>query len=316
MSMTEDAHAGEFLLGEHRGIGAPSRENITVLSGQNLPAGAVVGRVTRGVGRVSVPTVVGTGTGTATAVSAGPDVQEGNYAVVCTAAAPNGGTFSVTNPSGKALPDATVGTAYLSREINFTLNDGGTDFIVGDAFTFVVSTTAPTVIGTGTGTVSAITLGPDAQPGLYRLECITAILNGGTFKLVSPDGDVVAVGSIVAGAGGTLVLSLQRQLNITITDASTDFAVGDYFNVCVFNKLAGGKVVAWDPVPSSFDGREDVAGVLYAAVDATSADTAGVILARGAVVMKSALRWGAAITSAQKEWAYTDLAKQIGLIAR
>lgn len=315
-TLTEGTHAGEFLMGEIEGIGAPSRENITVLSGQNLTAGYVIGRVNKGVGRISVPTVVGTGNGTVTAVYAGPEVLEGNYVVTCTAAATNGGTFSVTNPAGKALPAATVGTAYTSREINFTLNDGGTDFIVGDAFTFVVSTTAPTVIGTGNGTVSAITLGPDAQPGLYRVECITAITNGGTFKVVSPDGDTVAVGSIVAGAGGTLVLSLQRQLNITITDAATDFAVGDYFNVCVFNKLSGGKVVAWDPAPSSFDGREDVAGILYDAVNASSADTTGVIVARGAAVMKSALQWGAAITSAQKESAYAEMAKQLGIIAR
>lgn len=315
-TLTEGTHAGGFLMVEIEGIGAPSRENITVLSGQNLTAGYVIGRVNKGVGRISVPTVVGTGNGTVTAVYAGPEVLEGNYVVTCTAAATNGGTFSVTNPAGKALPAATVGTAYTSREINFTLNDGATDYIVGDAFTFVVSTTAPTVIGTGNGTVSAITLGPDAQPGLYRVECITAITNGGTFKVVSPDGDTVAVGSIVAGAGGTLVLSLQRQLNITITDAATDFAVGDYFNVCVFNKLSGGKVVAWDPAPSSFDGREDVAGILFDAVNATSADTAGVIVARGAAVMKSALQWAAAITSAQKESAYADMAKQLGIIAR
>lgn len=314
-TLTEGTHAGEFLMSERPGIGAPSRENVTVLSGQDLDAGEVIGRVTRGVGRVSVPTVVGTGNGTATAVYAGPDVQEGNYAVVCTAAATNGGTFSVTNPAGKALPDATVGTAYLSREINFTLNDGATDFIVGDTFTFVVGTTAPTVIGTGNGTVSSITLGPDAQTGHYRVECITAITNGGTFKLVSPNGDVVAVGSIIAGAGGILALSLQRQLNITITDASTDFAVGDYFNVCVFNKLSGGKVVEWDPTPSSFDGRHQVAGILFDAVDATSADTAGVIVARDAAVMKSALIWASGITAAEKESAYRDMLK-IGIVAR
>ena len=103
---------------------------------------------------------------------------------------------------------------------------------------------------------------------------------------------------------------------VCITDAATDFAVGDYFNVCVFNKLSGGKVVAWDPAPSSFDGREDVAGILFDAVNATSADTAGVIVARGAAVMKSALQWAAAITSAQKESAYADMAKQLGIIAR
>lgn len=315
-TLTEGTHAGEFLAAEAEGIGAPSRENVTVLSGQNLTAGYVVGRVKYGVGRVSVPTVSGTGNGTASNVSAGPDILEGNYVVTCTAAATNAGTFSVTNPAGKALPAATVGVAYTSRELNFTLNDGGTDFIVGDSFTFVVSTTAPAVVGTGNGTVSAITLGPDAKPGLYRVECITAITNGGTFKIIGPDGSVVDTGSIVAGAGGTLVLASKRQLNVTITDAATDFAVGDYFNVCVFNKLNGGKVVAWDPAPSTFDGREDVAGILFDAVNATSGDLAGAIVARNATVIKGALQWGAAITSAQKESAYAEMARRLSIIAR
>ncbi len=61
-TLTEGQHAGEFLLGE--ASVSKSRETITVLSGQNLAAGAVVGRVKYGIGGVSLPTVVGTGTGT------------------------------------------------------------------------------------------------------------------------------------------------------------------------------------------------------------------------------------------------------------
>ena len=40
----EDTHAGEFLVSQ--GPGNVSRENITVLSGQNLKAGAVLGLIT------------------------------------------------------------------------------------------------------------------------------------------------------------------------------------------------------------------------------------------------------------------------------
>jgi hypothetical protein len=309
-TLTEGQHACEFLAWEATWL---KRESITVLSGQNLNAGAVIARVNKGVGRVSIPAVVGTGNGLASAVFGGPEIQVGNYVVTCKTAVLNGGVFSVVNPSGKALPDATVGTPYVSREINFTINDGATDFIVGDVFTFVVSTTTPTVVGTGNGTVSAITLGPDAKPGNYRVECIEAVVNGGKFKLVGPTGEVIAVGSIVAGAGGTLVLSLQRQLNVTITDAATDFVVGDFFNVTVFNNLASGKVVAWDP--TTFDGRDDAVGVLVSAINASAADTAGVIVTRDAIIVKGSLQWGAAITDAQKESAYIDLASR-GIIAR
>jgi hypothetical protein len=318
-TLSEGQHAGEFIYEERVAPALASRDNVTVLSGQNLKAGAVIGRVNKGVGRVSTPAVVGTGNGTVSLVYAGPDVVVGNYVVTCKTAVGNGGVFSVVNPNGKALPDLTMTpgaggtTVYTSREINFSITDGGTDFIVNDAFTFVVSTTAPVVIGTGNGTISGLSLGPDAIPGNYRVECITAVTNGGTFKVVAPDGDEVAVGSIVAGAGGTLVLANQRQLNLTVTDGATDFAVGDAFNVCVFNQLVNGKVVAWDP--TTFDGRDDAAGILYDNVDATSGDLPGVIVSRDAAVIKSVLIWGAAITAEQKESAYGDLLK-LGIVCR
>lgn len=313
MALTEGRHAGEFLMGERFELGSPSRENVVVLLGQNLKAGAVVGRVLKGVGRVSVPAVVGTGNGTVGTVFGGPETQVGNYVVTCITAATNGGTFSVVNPAGKALPNAVVGTPYRSREINFTIADGGTDYIVGDSFTFVVSTTAPVAVGTGNGTVSGLSLGADAKPGNYRLEITAAITNGGEFKLTGPDGAIVEQGFIVAGAGGTFVGANKRAVNFTLTEGSTDFALGDAFNVLVFNELNGGKVVAWDP--TAVDGRDDVAGILFDNVDASSADRVGVIIARAATVIKSSLEFAAAITAAQKESAYSDLAAR-GIIAR
>lgn len=309
-TLNEGVYAGEALATEQHAL---LRETVTVLSGQNLKANAVIGRVTKGVGRISTPTVVGTGNGLASAVFAGPDVLVGSYVLTCTAAAANAGTFSVVNPAGQALPSLTVGVAYRSRELNCLISDGATDFIVGDVFTFVVSTTAPAVIGTGNGTISALSLGPDAKPGNYRVEISAAVTNGGQFKVLGPDGAVVDEGFIVAGAGGTFVASGRRALNFTITDGSTDFALGDAFNVTVYNELNGGKAVAWDP--TVFDGRDDAAGVLYGAVDASAGDKSGVIIARNAVVMKSALQWGASITAAQKESAYADLALR-GVIAR
>lgn len=318
-TLTEGRHAGEFILEERGGVGAPSRENVTVLSGQNLKAGAVIGRVSKGVGRVTVPTVTGTGNGTVNTVFAGPEVEKGNYVLTCTAAVANGGVWSLTTPGGKALPALTMtpgaggSTTYRSRHINFTIVDGGTDFIVGDSFTFVVDTTAPAVVGTGNGTVSAITLGPDAKTGNYRLEITGAVTNGGEFKLTGPDGDITEQGFIVAGAGGTFVGANKRQINFTLTEAGTDYVVGDAFNICVFNELAGGKVVAWDP--TTFDGRDRAVGLLFDNVDASSADRAGVIVTRDAAVIKGSLEWAAAITASQKESAYLDLARR-GVIAR
>jgi hypothetical protein len=318
---TEGLHAGEYIIAE--GDMDMCREKVTVLSGQNLVAGAVVGRVSLGVpGRVSVPAVVGTGNGTASQVFAGPDVELGNYVVTLKTVVANGGVFSVVAPSGKALPDLTLTpgaggtTTYRNSHINFSITDGSTDFALNDAFTFVVSTTAPVVVGTGNGTISGLSLGPDAKSGNYRVENIEAITNGGRFKVVGPDGNQVSVGSIVAGAGGTLVLSDQRQLNLTITDAATDFAVGDFFNVCVHNigERGKGKVVTYDP--TTFDGRHRVAGILFDAVDATAADALGMITSRLAVVRQSDLTYAAAITAGLKTVAEAEMGRNLGILAR
>lgn len=314
-SLTEGQHAGEFLLEERCEPGYPSREKITVLSGQNLKAGAIIGRVSKGIGRLSIPVVAGTGTGTVTNVYSGPEVQVGNYVMTCTAAVANGGVFSIVAPDGTALepltmtPGAAGTTKYRSRHINFTITDA-TDFVVADVFTFVVSTTAPTVIGgTGTGTISALALGPDAKPGNYRVYCITATTNGGTFQVFygGPDGGE-SIGSYLMTAGaGTATAFETRQISFTLTDA-TDFIVGDYFDVCVFNQLSGGKIVAWDP--TNYDGRATAVGALYDNIDATSADTTGVIVTRDATFDANALQWGATISAADKNSAYNDLAKR------
>ncbi len=44
--LTEKVHAGAFILSELDGHG--SRDNVTVVSGQNLNAGAIVGKITSG----------------------------------------------------------------------------------------------------------------------------------------------------------------------------------------------------------------------------------------------------------------------------
>jgi hypothetical protein len=313
--LTEGQHAGEFLMGERADGG--SRENVTVLSGQDLEAGDVCGRVTLGIGRVSIPTVVGTGDGTATVVFAGPEVEVGSYVLTCTSEVAHGGVFSLTTPSGKTLPALTLtagagnATAYTSRHINFTITDGSTDFDEGDVFTFVVSTTAPTVIGgTGTGVMTALSLGPDAKPGRYQVINRVVVTNGGDFEIIGPDGD--SIGRFIWDASGSTAAFTSRQVNFTLSDA-TDYIADNYFDIAVFNQLAGGKVVEWDP--TTFDGRHIAVGVLYDNVDATAADTAGVIVTRDAVINKGSLIWNASRTSSQKESAYGDLAAR-GVIAR
>ncbi|MDO8282691.1 MAG: head decoration protein [Thermodesulfovibrionia bacterium] len=124
-----------------------SREKVTVISGQNLLIGAIVGKITKALGAITAD-ADNTGNGTCTGVTMGADALLGTYTIECITAVENGGKFKVINPLGNALPDATVAVAYVNDQINFTVNDGATDFIVGDKFTIVV--------GAGSGKVTQL----------------------------------------------------------------------------------------------------------------------------------------------------------------
>lgn len=79
-----------------------------------------------------------TGNGTMTGVTAGAEAKAGSYKMTCIAESTNGGKFKVIAPDGNRLDDADVDSAYSSSQINFTINDGSTDFAVGDTFTVAV----------------------------------------------------------------------------------------------------------------------------------------------------------------------------------
>ena len=302
-TLTEGQHAGEFIVSENEGH--LSREIVTVASGQNLKAGTVYGRIGRQLAAAPIPAVVGTGNGTLYGLKAGPNVQSGNYVIKCTAIAANAGTFSVTAPDGKALPDATVGVPYKSTHLDFTLNDGSTDFAVNDTFTVAVTAGGtPVVVGTGNGTISGITMGRKTQTGTYRLECTAAATNGGTFKVVAPNGAALPNATV-----GTAFAD--EQINFTINDGSSDFVVGDYFHVVV----AQGSKKVTALAPSAVDGSEVAAGLLFDNTDATSGDKKAVGIERNAEVNKAELIWPAGITAAQQDVALLNLATQ-NVVAR
>jgi len=103
--------------------------------------------------------------------------------------------------------------------------------------------TASAFTGTGDGTVTLATVvGGSVVPmvGIYVLNCIVALTNGGTFELVDPNGAQVAGGlTLTVGAGAATVLEAGG-LQFTITDGATDFVVGDTATLTV---AADGKMV-------------------------------------------------------------------------
>lgn len=131
----EGQHKGEFIVTETEGT--ISRETVTLLAGQNLKAGHVLGKVS--VGTATAQASSGnTGNGAISAVTVGVGAKAGIYTVTCVEPAANAGTFLVEDPDGVTVGTAHVGVAFTGP-INFTLADGSTDFVSGDRFLVTVA---------------------------------------------------------------------------------------------------------------------------------------------------------------------------------
>ena len=195
-------------------------------------------------------------------------------------------TATVLAGSGaeRILMAGTVIAARTRSEVTVTAGDGNT--------------------GDGEATPADPPLGVRAEVGIYRLACITAGADGGTFQVLSPRGYVLpnlTVGTAYAG----------DHLNLTVADVTTDFVVGDTFAI----EVAGdGKVVALDP--AAVDGTADAIGIVafdVTAPDGTNAEVTAIL--RDAVLADRAIVWPAGITEAQKNAAIVDLEAR-GILVR
>lgn len=289
----------EFLLSE-----APadrSRDAGILLTGNDLVSGAVLGKITKAIAAAPIPTIVGTGTGAMTLLTFGPDVQTGSYVVTLTATGATA-AFSVTAPDGTVLPTGNVGTAYTSTHLSFLVSSAGT-MTTGDAYTVVVTAGGtPVLVGTGTGVVSAFSLGPDAQNGAYRVQLLATSATG-EFEVIAPDGSKLKRGQVATAYASSHV-------NFTLANGGT-MTSGDYFNIVVAK--GSGKYTA--VVPTTYDGRHVAAAVLAYATDATDADQDATVFVRDCTVKSACLTWPTTVTTAQKATATNQLAA-LGIVLR
>jgi hypothetical protein len=134
-TLTETLHAASFLASE--ASGTRSRDSVTILSGQNLLAGTVLGKVAHGT--ASAAAFAGnTGTGTVGAITLSAGAKVGAHKLVIIEPAGNAGTFTVEDPDGITIGTGNVAVAFSGGGLAFTLSDG-TDFIAGDGFTITVA---------------------------------------------------------------------------------------------------------------------------------------------------------------------------------
>jgi len=154
--------------------------------------------------------------------------------------------------------------------------------------------------GTGTLTLDSTTpILPRVKEGVYTVRCIAAATNNGTFRIEDPDG--IVLGDIVmAGGAGTWA----EQIKFALADGGTDFIVGDGFDVTI--SALTEKVVEYNPAGTN--GSQIVKGILRGAVNATSADTPGVVIARGPIeINANDITWKSGMTTAQKTTAKAAL---------
>lgn len=154
--------------------------------------------------------------------------------------------------------------------------------------------------GNGALTLDATTPVQDgALPGIYTVRCITAAVNGGTFRVENPDGDVI--GDVAVGA------TFNDDIKFAIADGATDFIVGDGFDITV-NPVAGKYVKA-----SATQKAEAIA--IYGG-DATSADVKVAGIVRDAEVNGNCLVYDTSIDDATKTARKVSELALAGIIVR
>lgn len=280
----------EFVLSDHGGI---SYESVTLNSGSGtIVAGSVLGRITKRQASAAIPTIVGTGTGAMTLLTFGPDVQVGSYVITLTATSATA-AFTVTAPDGTALPTGNVATAYKSNHLSFLISNAGT-MTTGDAFTVVVTAGGtPVLVGTGSGVVSAVTLGPLAQRGTYRVR-LTATSATALFEVRAPSGELVGTGNVATAFASDHV-------NFSLANGGT-MTLGDYFNIIVAGYTTP-EALLWDP--TAVNGVNEVYGVTTHSAEASGTVA---VLARLAEIKQAALTFKSTVTAAQKTEAYRQMA--------
>lgn len=79
-----------------------------------------------------------TGNGAFGSVTMTDYAKPGIYSLVVTEPGANAGSFNLIDPDGLVIAKGTIASAFTAAGFSFTVADGATDFVAGDAFTIVV----------------------------------------------------------------------------------------------------------------------------------------------------------------------------------
>lgn len=129
------------------------------------------------------------------------------------------------------IPAGAVNVNKTLAAIGTALN-GVLQMPITPTFTYG-SPTASALVGTGNGTLTALSVTGAPLPGAYTLTVNTAVTNGGIWTLTDPNGVVISTTlTQTVGAGAATVLSAGG-IQFTVTDGATDFGLGATFTITV-----------------------------------------------------------------------------------
>ena len=277
-----------------------SRKIETILSGEDVAMGEVVGKVTIG----SVPTTgtAGTNTGanTVTSVTGGSKTKVGVYKLTCIVAIASGGVYTVRDPDGEALPNAVVGTAYVNDAINFTINDAGTDAAVGDTYTITVPE--------GSGKLKPLTL-----------DAINGTQDAYGIMLYPVDTTDTTQRSVAYTSGGTLPITPGMNLEgassgataqvVSVSISSGTFAAGTAAGTLVVDNQSG----TFESENLDASDQDNIA-TIGGNTAAYYPDRKAAIIVRDAQVVEENLVWPSGISVAQQAAAMAQLYSK-GIVA-
>lgn len=136
----------------------------------------------------------------------------------------------------------------------------GQQLTAGDILFQTLTSSTGAGTNTGNGTITINSIGLDAKIGSYSAVCVSGRTNRGVFELRDADGRVIDRINV-----GTPFTS--SVLSLTIADGSTDFVVGDKFNIA----LAGSSTFATYDFTAGEQPPQVATAVLGADVDTTAA---------------------------------------------
>lgn len=179
----------------------------------------------------------GLGVATPNTTIPGDLMKRGYLNVVCNNA-------SVNPPAANGTVYIRVGNASTGKPI------GGIEAAADQS----AASAAKSGGNTGNGTLTGLSVAskPAVMAGVYQARVVIAGTNAATINLYNPLGDLIDQKQL-SGSGATAVFN-NDNLSLTITDGSTDFVVGDGFDITVTMNTV--------PLPSNtyFTGVSDSSG--------------------------------------------------------